>query len=146
MAQGAFFSNLTAERYAKQPVADPVSYEKKLTMTRKYFTPDTEVLEIGCGTGSTAIAHAPYVKHIDGIDYASKMVAIATGKAREAGISNTSFAVEDVDDIGNKDKRYDVVMAMNILHLLKDQASALQAIHSLLKPGGYFIRTYLKIA
>ena len=143
MAQGAFFSNLTAERYAKQPVADPVSYEKKLTMTRKYFTPDTEVLEIGCGTGSTAIAHAPYVKHIDGIDYASKMVAIATEKAREAGISNTSFAVEDVDDIGNKDKRYDVVMAMNILHLLKDQASALQAIHSLLKPGGYFISSTL---
>ena len=50
-----------AKRYAKSPVADQDAYQKKLQITREYLRPDMEVLEFGCGTGSTAIAHAPYV-------------------------------------------------------------------------------------
>ena len=40
-----------------------------------------EVLEFGCGTGGTAIIHAPYVKHIRAIDISGNMIAIAKGKA-----------------------------------------------------------------
>lgn len=139
MAQGAFFTNLTAKSYAKSSMADPVSYEKKLELTRKYFSLESEVLEIGAGTGSTAILHAPYVKQIEGIDYASKMVDIANQKVSNEGLTNVSFRVGDVDKLTARDKQYDVVMGMNIIHLLKDQAAALKNIHALLKPGGYFI-------
>ena len=50
-----------AEGYSKRPVDDEESYQKKLQITRDYFRPDMEVLEFGCGTGTTAISHAPYV-------------------------------------------------------------------------------------
>ena len=81
MDQSTKFWDRIADRYSKQPIADEAAYEKKLRITREYFRPDMEVLEIGCGTGSTAIVHAPYVKHIQAIDLSSKMIEIAHAKA-----------------------------------------------------------------
>ena len=81
MHQRSNFWDKHAERYSKRPVADEESYQKKLQVTRDYLQPGMEVLEFGCGTGSTAITHAPYVKHIEAIDVSSKMIEIAQGKA-----------------------------------------------------------------
>ena len=49
------FWDRIAERYARKPVPDEAVYQEKLKVTREYFRADTDVLEIGCGTGSTAI-------------------------------------------------------------------------------------------
>ena len=64
MVDGSKFWNKRADKYSQRPIADESAYQKKLETTRRYFQPDMEILEIGCGTGSTAIAHAPFVKHI----------------------------------------------------------------------------------
>jgi hypothetical protein len=40
------FWNKRADKYSKRPVADQAAYEKKLEVTRRYFQPDMEVLEI----------------------------------------------------------------------------------------------------
>ena len=58
------FWDKIADRYSKSPVADEESYQRKLQVTREYLRPDMKVLEFGCGTGSTAITHAPFVNHI----------------------------------------------------------------------------------
>ena len=139
MGQSTFFWNMLAKRYSKQAIADPHSYERKLEITRKYFTPESEVLEVGCGTGSTALLHAPYVKHIDATDFASKMIEIANGKLKDGNIDNVTFSVEAIDDLANKQKLYDVVLALNIIHLLEDKAAALRDMNARLKPGGYCI-------
>ncbi len=76
MRKTARFWDFIAKRYARQPVADEASYRKKLEMARTYFSPGSEVLEFGCGTGSTAIAHAPHVAHIRATDVSGKMLAI----------------------------------------------------------------------
>ena len=81
MHHSAKFWDKIAERYSKQPIADEAAYQKKLKVTQEYFQPDLEVLEFGCGTGSTAIIHAPYVKHIRAIDISSNMIDIAQDKA-----------------------------------------------------------------
>ena len=80
------FWNKIADRYSRRPISDEAVYEKKLDITRKYFRPDMEVLEFGCDTGTTAIAHAPYVKHIRATDISSKMIAIAQRKADAPGV------------------------------------------------------------
>ena len=67
MDRSAKFWDRIAKRYAKRPVADDAAYQKKLEITQSYFQPHMEVLEIGCGTGSTAITHAPNVKRIAAI-------------------------------------------------------------------------------
>ncbi len=81
MTTSSKFWDKIAEKYSKQPIADEASYQKKLEVTRGYLQPEMEVLEFGCGTGSTALIHAPYVKHIRAIDISSKMIAIAKAKA-----------------------------------------------------------------
>ena len=69
MEYSAKFWDKIADQYSKESIADEAAYQKKLQVTQEYLKPHMEVLEFGCGTGSTAIIHAPYVKHIRAIDY-----------------------------------------------------------------------------
>ncbi len=131
------FWDRAADRYSRQPVADQATYEKKLEATRKYFKPDMRVLELGCGTGSTAIAHAPYVKHIHAVDFSSNMIEIARRKAAAAGIANVTFEVSSIEQLDAPDQAYDAVLALNVLHLVDDLDAALAKIRKMLKPGGF---------
>ena len=133
------FWDKIAEDYSKQPIADEATYQKKLQVTRKYFKPDMEVLEFGCGTGSTAIAHAPYVKHIQAIDFSSKMIEIARSKAEANKIENVTFEQLTIDELSVGDCTLDVVLGLNILHLLENKEEVIAKIYNMLKPGGFFI-------
>jgi ubiquinone/menaquinone biosynthesis C-methylase UbiE len=133
------FWNKLADKYSRRPVADEASYRKKLAITREYFRPDMEVLEIGCGTGSTAIEHAPIVKHIPPTDLSTRMVEIAKEKARAADVDNVTFEALSVDALDVPDASIDVVMAHNVLHLLEDKEQAITDVHRMLGPGGVFV-------
>jgi len=133
------FWNKLADKYSRRPISDEAAYEKKLEVTRKYFQPDMDVLEIGCGTGTTAIAHAPFVGHIRATDLSPRMVEIATDKATAAGIDNVTFEAVSVDALDVPDASLDVVMAHSILHLLEDKERTIADIHTMLKPGGVFV-------
>ena len=139
MSREARFWDKRAKKYSQRPVAAQASYEKKLDITRSYFTPNSEVLEIGCGTGSTALAFAANVKHILATDISPEMIGIARDKAKAAQIENISFETRAVDDQGIPESRYDVIMAHNLLHLLKDPEAAIVAACRGLKPGGVFV-------
>lgn len=139
MSDRSRFWDRIAKRYAKRPVADEAAYQKKLEITREYFRLDMEILEIGCGTGSTAILHAPYVKHIHATDISSKMIEIAQGKADAAGITNVSFEQKAIDELEVDDGSLDAVLALSVLHLLEDKEDAIARVHRMLKPGGIFV-------
>jgi len=139
MNSDARFWDKRAEKYSQRPVGDQDAYGKKLEFTRSYFSPDSEVLEIGCGTGSTALAHAPYVNHILATDISPGMINIAKGKAEADGVKNVTFETRAVDDHDIPKPRYDVIMAHNLLHLLKDPQAAIIAAFRGLKPGGVFV-------
>jgi ubiquinone/menaquinone biosynthesis C-methylase UbiE len=139
MAQPSRFWNRHAKGYAKRPVADEASYQKKLVLTRDYLNTDMEVLEFGCGTGTTALALAPLVKYIHAIDISTKMLEIARTKAETAGIRNVAFVQSGLDDLNGSDEAYDVVMGHSILHLLDDKEAAIARVYGILKPGGVFI-------
>ena len=128
-----------AERYAKWPIADEVTYEKKLEVTRAYLCPDSCVLEFGCGTGSTALIHAPRVKSIHAIDVAPKMIQIAQGKAAANSVRNITFACSSLDAYIAPDRTWDVILGLNVLHLLDNWQEVVAKVHKLLKPGGVFI-------
>jgi len=139
MAPSAEFWDRIAERYAKKPVADEATYQKKLAITRDYLRPEMDVFEFGCGTGSTAITHAPHVRHIDAIDISPKMIEIAQGKAAVAGIDNITFRVSSIEQFAAADASYDVVLGLSILHLVKNRQEIISRVQRLLKPGGIFV-------
>ena len=138
MGTATHFWNWTAERYSRQAIADEASYQKKLAITQKYLTPDMHVVEFGCGTGSTAIVHAPAVKTYHVIDVSEKMIEIARGKAAEAGISNLSFTVGTLEEANVPDSSCDAILGLNILHLVPDLDGTLATVARMLAPGGRF--------
>ena len=139
MTQSSRFWDRIADRYAKKPVSDEESYRKKLRVTREYLQPDMEVLEFGCGTGSTAIAHAPCVKHIQAIDISSRMIEIARGKAEARHVENVTFERAAIDEFSAPDQTFDAVLGLSILHLLENKEDVIAKVHKMLRPGGIFI-------
>lgn len=133
------FWDRIADRYARKPVSDETVYKKKLQITRDYLRPDMEVLEFGCGTGSTAIAHAPFVKYIHAIDISPRMLEIARDKAVAAKVENISFECAAIDDFDAPDGAFDAILGLSILHLLDDKEAVLAKLHDMLKPGGIFV-------
>jgi len=138
------FWNFIANWYAKKPVEDQPAYERKLEATRQHFKPHFEVLEFGCGTGTTALWHAPNVSRVLGIDTSSRMVEIAAAKAAQQSIKNVEFAVGGIEELDTASEEsnaptYDAVMAHSVLHLLQDPRAAIRTVHRLLKPGGIFV-------
>ena len=139
MSDSTRFWDRIAERYSKRPVADEAAYQEKLTTTRTYFQPDSEVLEFGCGTGSTAISHSPYVRSIHATDISSKMLEIARENADREGIENVTFEQTTIEQIDVPDQSLDAVLGLSILHLLENKEEAIAKVHRVLKPGGVFI-------
>lgn len=139
MDASAGFWDKIADRYSKMPVADEAAYQRKLEVTRKYLRPDMEVLELGCGTGSTAIAHSPYVKHIRAVDISPKMFGIARAKAADRGVENLSFQQASIDELDVADQSVDVVLTLSLLHVVEDRAAVIAKVHKALKPGGVFV-------
>jgi ubiquinone/menaquinone biosynthesis C-methylase UbiE len=131
------FWDRIAKSYSQRPIADEAAYQKKLEVTRQYFRPDMEVLELGCGTGSTAIKHAPFVRHVRAVDISSKMIDIARAKATD--IANVTFEQAFVEDLRVPNESIDAVLALSLLHLLEDKEAAIAKIHAMLKPGGVFV-------
>lgn len=139
MAAGAGFWNVMAKNYAKSPVSDEAAYQKKLKKTRDLFRPDMDVLEIGCGTGSTALVHAPYVNSYEGVDFSKKMLSFANSKLKASGLKNLTFTCMPIDDISRENASVDMVLAMSIIHLLPNHKEVLKSVFTLLKPGGNFV-------
>ncbi len=135
----SWFWDRIANRYSKTPLADEAAYQKKLKVTRIYLRPEMDVLEFGCGTGSTAIAHAPFVKSITAIDISKNMLQIARNRAEAAHIRNIGFMQSGIEDFQAGSQSFDVVMGHSILHLLKDREVVIARVHELLKPGGVFV-------
>jgi ubiquinone/menaquinone biosynthesis C-methylase UbiE len=139
MEKSAKFWNRLARRYAAAPVKHEDDYRKKLRITREYLTPEAEVFELGCGTGSTAIEQAAYVGHIHATDYSSAMIEIARNKATAANVTNIDFECIGIAAVHNPDDSVDVVMAHSVLHLLPDVEAVLRKVHAMLRPGGAFV-------
>lgn len=139
MAQTAHFWDRHATGYAKRPVGDETAYQKKLKVTQGYLRPGMDVLEFGCGTGTTALHHAPFVRHVRATDLSGKMLQIARAKAEAADIQNVTFEQSSVEALTADDASYDVVMGHSILHLVDNRQAVMAKVFRLLKPGGVFV-------
>ena len=139
MVKSDKFWDRSAEKYAKSPVSDEATYQRKLKETQSFFTADMHVLEFGCGTGTTAVYHAPHVQHIDAIDISKNMLEIGREKARDAGVENVNFTLGTLTEFNAEAASYDVVLGLNVIHLLPDRQAVIAQVARILKPGGIFV-------
>ena len=139
MQDSTLFWDKTARKYAQSPIRDMDAYTYTLNRTRSYLKPSDKVLELGCGTGSTALLLAENVAHVTASDISGNMIKVGMEKAAEQNIANVSFVQSDVLGGAIDKGPYDAVMAFNLIHLLEDPEAAVRRVAGLLKPGGLFI-------
>lgn len=137
MTATAKFWDGIAEKYAKSPIRDMESYEHTLQRTASYLKPTDQVLELGCGTGRTALRLADHVDTITASDVSPGMLAVGRRLAQEQKTQNVNFVQAEANQ--PPDWTYDVVMTFNLLHLVQDLNATLARVHQVLKPGGLFI-------
>ena len=137
-AQATFWDKI-ARKYADKPVDDMDAYEDTLARTRLHLNATDRVLELGCGTGTTALKLAGDVAHITATDISSEMIAIANEKIAVAGSENVIGVHATIAEAGYGEEPFDAVLAFNLLHLLPDLPDDLLQIRQKLQPGGVFI-------
>lgn len=77
------------------------------------ITRGLKVLDLACGDGTTAIPQARLGADVTGVDIASNLVAAATARAREEGLSNCRFQEGDASNLSDlEDGRFDLVISM----------------------------------
>lgn len=139
MPDNASFWDKIARRYAAQPVRNEAAYKETIAKTKAHLGPEVRALEIGCGTGTTALLLADAVGRLEASDISSEMIAIAEEKRVAQNVENVSFVQKTLSDGKLGEGPYDAVLAFNLLHLLEDLEGDLTRIHALVKPGGLFI-------
>jgi len=104
--------------------------------------PGEKLLDVGCGTGTLAIAIKPRVGagEVHGIDASPQMIEVAREKAAKAG-SDIDFRVALIEALPFPDASFDLVTSSLMLHHLPDdlKRTGLDEIRRVLKPGGRFI-------
>ena len=139
MTDAATFWDKVAPKYAKDPISDMQAYEYTLGRTISYLKLEDHALELGCGTGSTALLLAPHVAKITGTDISPVMIEIAREKAGTDGIENVEFRDLTAEDSMQLDGPFNVVLGHNLFHLVPDAEATIAAIHRMLPVGGTFI-------
>lgn len=77
------------------------------------ITKDMNILDLGCGDGTTAIPAAKLGATVLGVDIAENLVAAGNRRAQEEGLSNCRFQQGDAKDlVGIEDGRFDLVVSI----------------------------------
>ncbi|MCV6598850.1 MAG: methyltransferase domain-containing protein [Mangrovicoccus sp.] len=132
----AFWDKI-APKYANAPIRDPEGYSETQNKIKALLLPQHRVLELGCGTGSSALELASGVAEYVASDAAGEMIAIAKAKLGPDSPAQLRFVQSLATDL--PPGPHDVILALNLLHLLQDMDAALRQIHEALPPDGLLI-------
>jgi ubiquinone/menaquinone biosynthesis C-methylase UbiE len=99
-------------------------------------TRDDRALDVGCGTGHRAVALAPLVAHVTGVDMTPEMLDQARARQREAGVDNVDWAQGDATALPFPDGAFTLVMSQAMLHHAADPAATLAEMRRVCAPGG----------
>ncbi|MCA6120351.1 methyltransferase domain-containing protein [Bradyrhizobium sp. WSM 1704] len=139
MENDARFWDRSARRYAARPVADQAEYERTLERTHALLKPSDKVLELGCGTGTTALRLAGSVQSYLATDISAAMIAIAEEKHAAGPVAGLVFRAATAEAFPPGAAPFSAVLGFNYLHLVRDLPGTLRCVHALLAPQGLFI-------
>jgi ubiquinone/menaquinone biosynthesis C-methylase UbiE len=116
------------------------SYRERLLDLAR-VTPGQSVLDVGCGTGTLAIAakrRAGPSGTVHGVDPSPEMIARARRKAAKAGLDVT-FTVGTAEALPFPDAHFDTVLNTLVMHHLPEEVRPpfVRSIRRLLRRGGH---------
>jgi ubiquinone/menaquinone biosynthesis C-methylase UbiE len=135
----ARFWDRTSRKYARSAMADQAGYERTLDRTRALLGSGDRVLELGCGTGTTALRLARDVQDYLATDISAGMITIANEKHAAAPVPALVFRTATAEALNSDSTQFNAVLAFNYLHLVRDLPGTLRRIRALLATEGLFI-------
>jgi SAM-dependent methyltransferase len=103
------------------------------------LAPGEDVLDVGTGTGHTALALAAHAGTVVGLDLTPEMLAEAEVLRRQRGLSNVLWALGDVADLPWDSDSFDVVACRRAAHHFADMPRAMSEMRRVLRPGGRLV-------
>jgi len=104
------------------------------------ITKGLKVLDVGCGDGTTAIPEAKLGADVLGVDISSPLVAAATRRAHDMGLSNIRFQEGDACDLaGVPDKSFDLVVSIFGAMFAPRPMDVAKSLVRVTKPGGRIV-------
>lgn len=144
----------TEQEYAKKSFDDvahkydeipffKISARHVVDIIQKHKSEDAlEVLDVACGTGNVVLECASCMgeANFDAVDISDGMLAKAQSNAKEQGLENIDFHLQDVTQL-TLGKKYDVITCAYALFFLPEAHKVLEYLVSHLKVDGIVIFT-----
>jgi len=112
---------------------------KNIQKINTLFSESPNILEVGCGNGYLAQELIKKIQNkITAIDFSEELLNVA----RIRNLNNIQFILGDATKLDFNDNSFDIVITERCLINLESweqQKEALEEIHRVLRPGGYFI-------
>lgn len=130
--------NALADRYATSEVhrAGP-SLPVLLALAAP--VPADNALDVATGTGNTALALAPHVTQVTGLDLAGGMLAHAQARAEREGMANVHFVEGSAEALPFGDGHFTLVTSRHAPHHFRRVDLFLAEVFRVLKPGGRLV-------
>jgi SAM-dependent methyltransferase len=122
---------LTAARYAARQDERAAELEEQV---RSFVLPagDERALDVGTGAGALALALAPHVAEVVGIDPVPELLALA----RERAPANAAFVEGDGTALPFPDASFDLAGTLRTLHHVRRPELVLAELARVIRPGG----------
>lgn len=101
--------------------------------------PGDRVLDVGTGTGHTALALASHGAEVIGLDLTPEMLAEAEVLRVQRGLENVRWQLGDVQALAYPDDAFDVVACRRAAHHFTDMSLAMAEMRRVLRPGGRLV-------
>jgi SAM-dependent methyltransferase len=94
-------------------IAESMRESGEALVMRLGITDGVEVLDLGCGDGTTALPTAKLGANVLGVDIASNLVEAGNARAQNLGLSNCRFQEGDASDLSDiDDDSFDLVVSL----------------------------------
>jgi ubiquinone/menaquinone biosynthesis C-methylase UbiE len=114
--------NAAADHFDDGPLAFWDRYGRR-SVERLSLAPGSLVLDVGCGSGASAIPAAIHVGpqgRVTGIDLAERLLDVARSKSLEQNLDNIDFHRADMAALGYPDASFDAVVSVFSIFFVTD--------------------------
>ena len=120
----------------------PLSFWERIgkqTIDRLALSAGAKVLDVGCGTGASALPAAAAVGakgSVIGVDLSGRLLERARAKAKARGITNVELRSADMTSLGYPDAHFDAVVSVFSIFFVPDMEGLVRELWRMVRPGG----------
>src|SRR5262249_35189199 len=130
--------NAASDHFDDAPLAFWDRYGRR-TVERLALADGALVLDVGCGSGASALPAAERVGpagRVIGVDLAERLLRLAGEKARTRGLGNVEFRCDDMTALGFEDGHFDAVVCVFAIFFVPDMERQVAELWRMVRPGG----------